>query len=122
MHQYAVTSGREREDKEERLVGGAGGPEEELSLRASAGDEVRGAWKNLARSGHAGGEDTNRAAMNPADRLDSADDGWSGNRTSVRKPELSDWAPYMGIAPTFATIGKVTLDRYAALLKAGVRF
>lgn len=29
---------------------------------------------------------------------------------------------YMGIAPTFSTIGKVTLDRYAALLKAGVRF
>ncbi len=29
---------------------------------------------------------------------------------------------YMGIAPTFSTIGKITLDRYAALLKAGVRF
>ncbi len=29
---------------------------------------------------------------------------------------------YMGIAPTFSTVGKVTLDRYAALLKAGVRF
>ena len=29
---------------------------------------------------------------------------------------------YMGIAPTFSTIGKVTLDRYAALLKVGVRF
>jgi hypothetical protein len=29
---------------------------------------------------------------------------------------------YMGIAPTFGTIGTVTLDRYALLLKAGVRF
>lgn len=29
---------------------------------------------------------------------------------------------YMGIAPTFNTIGKITLDRYALLLKAGVRF
>ena len=29
---------------------------------------------------------------------------------------------YMGVAPTFSTIGKITLDRYAVLLKAGVRF
>jgi hypothetical protein len=29
---------------------------------------------------------------------------------------------YMGIAPTFTTIGTVTLDRYAFLAKAGLRF
>lgn len=31
-------------------------------------------------------------------------------------------ARYMGIAPTFSTVGTLTLDRYAFLLKAGVRF
>jgi hypothetical protein len=31
-------------------------------------------------------------------------------------------ARYMAIAPTFSTIGTITLDRYTFLLKAGVRF
>jgi hypothetical protein len=35
---------------------------------------------------------------------------------------LGAQARYMGISPTFATVGELTLDRYELLLRAGVRF
>jgi hypothetical protein len=57
--------------------------------------------------------------------LDAATAGWHaglGCDVAIGRIVVGAELRYMGVAPTFSTIGTITLDRYAALLRAGVRF
>jgi outer membrane protein with beta-barrel domain len=66
----------------------------------------------------------NRASLRDRD-VDATTAGWQaglGCDVLLGRLLLGADFRYMGISPTFSTIGDVTLDRYALLLKAGVRF